>query len=64
MAQDPAMPPLDGPALTTDVISRGQRLRDVAISPRLATIAARLALAMAILVMLGAAGLVRVPHHL
>jgi vancomycin resistance protein YoaR len=52
------MPPFDGPSLTsTGAASRGERLRDLATSQRFATIAARLALAAAILVMLGAAGL-------
>ena len=52
------MPPLDGPTLaSTGAGSRGHRLREVAMSQRVATIAARLALGAAILVMLGAAGL-------
>lgn len=49
------MPPLDGTTLAAG--SRAERLRRLATSQRLATIASRLALAAAILVMLGAAGL-------
>jgi len=58
VAQDPAMPPFDRPSLRpTAVGSPGERLLHIAASQRFATIAARLALAAAILVMLGAAGL-------
>lgn len=52
------MPPLDGPGIASSAsLARGERLRQLAASQRLATIASRLALAAAILVMLGAAGL-------
>jgi vancomycin resistance protein YoaR len=52
------MPPLDGPGIASSaVMSRAERLRKLAASQRLAAIASRLALAAAILVMLGAAGL-------
>lgn len=52
------MTPLDGVSIASRAVAtRGERLRQIATSPRLATIAARLALAAAILVMLGAAGL-------